>query len=24
VEDTAILTETYMKVREAKEAEYGF
>ncbi|GAB3805805.1 NADPH-dependent FMN reductase [Virgibacillus kimchii] len=24
VEDTALLTETYLKVREAKEAEYGF
>jgi FMN reductase len=24
VEDTALLTETYMKMKEAKEAEYGF
>ncbi|WP_188456448.1 NADPH-dependent FMN reductase [Virgibacillus oceani] len=24
VEDTAVLTETYTKIREAKEAEYGF
>ncbi|GIN59479.1 MULTISPECIES: NADPH-dependent FMN reductase [Lederbergia] len=24
VEDTLVLTETYMKIREAKEAEYGF
>lgn len=24
IEDTIMLTETYMKIREAKEAEYGF
>src|SRR5690625_1027510 len=24
VEDTALLTETYLKMKEAKEAEYGF
>ncbi|MNW67866.1 hypothetical protein D3C74_465290 [compost metagenome] len=24
VEDTIVLTETYTKIREAKEAEYGF